>query len=328
MTDPSAADADPAPPVDRRAAVRWVAGWSEERRRNTFLAAYAVAFLITAAAIWLVAVAPGASGEGARATASQAVLIILAVNLLLIGGLAVVVGRRALSLFRRRTDAGARLHLRFVTLFSMVALVPAVLIALVFGVLVNRGVDQWFSGNVQTAVENGADIGKAYLDDVSNEIDGDLAVIAEQLEGVRPLFGDRIQFSDALTQVGELFGYPAIYILGADGEVLASGEGPNAPVYLAPPAAALEEAAARELPSVQQVTQDPDAVRGLAAFPAYGDAFLYVVRPLRPGLIDVSIGKPIESAGRTPDDLMREVEALIETEMHRLDPEAYKASAP
>ena len=286
MTDPSAADADPAPPVDRRGAVRWVAGWSEERRRNTFLAAYAVAFLITAAAIWLVAVAPGASGEGARATASQAVLIILAVNLLLIGGLAVVVGRRALSLFRRRTDAGARLHLRFVTLFSMVALVPAVLIALVFGVLVNRGVDQWFSGNVQTAVENGADIGKAYLDDVSNEIDGDLAVIAEQLEGVRPLFGDRIQFSDALTQVGELFGYPAIYILGADGEVLASGEGPNAPVYLAPPAAALEEAAARELPSVQQVTQDPDAVRGLAAFPAYGDAFLYVVRPLRPGLID------------------------------------------
>jgi two-component system nitrogen regulation sensor histidine kinase NtrY len=286
MTDPSAADADPAPPVDRRGAVRWVAGWSEERRRNTFLAAYAVAFLITAAAIWLVAVAPGASGEGARATASQAVLIILAVNLLLIGGLAAVVGRRALSLFRRRTDAGARLHLRFVTLFSMVALVPAVLIALVFGVLVNRGVDQWFSGNVQTAVENGADIGKAYLDDVSNEIDGDLAVIAEQLEGVRPLFGDRIQFSDALTQVGELFGYPAIYILGADGEVLASGEGPNAPVYLAPPPAALEEAAARELPSVQQVTQDPDAVRGLAAFPAYGDAYLYVVRPLRPGLID------------------------------------------
>ncbi len=286
MTDPSAADADPAPPVDRRGAVRWVAGWSDERRSNTFLAAYAVAFLITAAAIWLVAVAPGASGEGARATASQAVLIILAVNLLLIGGLAVVVGRRALSLFRRRTDAGARLHLRFVTLFSMVALVPAVLIALVFGVLVNRGVDQWFSGNVQTAVENGADIGKAYLDDVSNEIDGDLAVIAEQLEGVRPLFGDRIQFSDALTQVGELFGYPAIYILGADGEVLASGEGPNAPVYLAPPPAALEEAAARELPSVQQVTQDPDAVRGLAAFPAYGDAYLYVVRPLRPGLID------------------------------------------
>lgn len=43
----------------------------------------------------------------------------------------------------------------------------------------------------------------------------------------------------------------------------------------------------------------------------------------RPGLVDVSIGKPIPSAGREPAELMREVEAWIEAEMHRLDPEAY-----
>lgn len=286
MTDTPPADAEPGPAADRRGAVRWFAGWSEERRRNAFLIVYAIAFLITVAAIWLVAVAPGSSGEGARATASQAVLGILGANLLLIAGLALVVGRRALSLFQRRTDAGARLHLRFVTLFSLVAMVPAVLIALVFGVLVNRGVDQWFSENVKSAVDNGADIGRAYTKDVSQEIDNDLTVIAEQLEGVRPLFDNRIQFSDALAQVGGLFGYPAIYILGADGTVLASGEGPNAPPYLAPPRVALEEAAAGEFPSVQQVTQDPDAIRGLRAFPAYGNAYLYVVRPLRLGLID------------------------------------------
>jgi len=284
MTDTPAADADPAPPADRRGAARWFADWSEERRRNTFLIAYAVAFLVTAAAIWLVAVAPGASGEGARATAGQAVLAILGFNLLLIGGLAVVVGRRALMLFRRRTDAGARLHLRFVTLFSMVALIPAVLIALVFGVLVNRGVDQWFSGNVQSAVENGALIGEAYLDDVSNEMDGDLAVIAEQLGTVRPLFANRIQFSDALAQIAELFGYPAIYILGPDGEVLASGEMAGAPPYVAPPRAVLEAAAEGGSPP-QQVTENPDAVRSLTVLPAYGEAYLYLVRPLKPGLI-------------------------------------------
>ena len=43
----------------------------------------------------------------------------------------------------------------------------------------------------------------------------------------------------------------------------------------------------------------------------------------RPGLIDVSIGKPIPSLGREPDELMREVQAWIETEMRRLDPQAY-----
>ena len=47
----------------------------------------------------------------------------------------------------------------------------------------------------------------------------------------------------------------------------------------------------------------------------------------RPGVVDVSIGKPIPSAGRQPDELMREVEAWIEAEMRRLDPEAYPAPA-
>lgn len=44
---------------------------------------------------------------------------------------------------------------------------------------------------------------------------------------------------------------------------------------------------------------------------------------LRPGVIDVSIGKPIASVGRRHVELMREVEAWIEAEMRRLDPEAY-----
>lgn len=43
----------------------------------------------------------------------------------------------------------------------------------------------------------------------------------------------------------------------------------------------------------------------------------------KPGIVDISIGKPISSAGRQPDELMREVEAWIEAEVRRLDPEAY-----
>jgi 1-acyl-sn-glycerol-3-phosphate acyltransferase len=43
----------------------------------------------------------------------------------------------------------------------------------------------------------------------------------------------------------------------------------------------------------------------------------------RPGVVDISIGQPIASAGRDADSLMAEVEAWIEAEMHRLDPEAY-----
>jgi 1-acyl-sn-glycerol-3-phosphate acyltransferase len=47
---------------------------------------------------------------------------------------------------------------------------------------------------------------------------------------------------------------------------------------------------------------------------------------VRPGIVDVSIGKPIAVEGRSADALMREVEAWIEAEMRRLDAQAYPPS--
>ncbi|MDO9358254.1 MAG: lysophospholipid acyltransferase family protein [Polaromonas sp.] len=44
----------------------------------------------------------------------------------------------------------------------------------------------------------------------------------------------------------------------------------------------------------------------------------------KPGIVDISIGKPISSVGRKPEELMLEVETWIEAEMRRLDPEAYR----
>ena len=43
----------------------------------------------------------------------------------------------------------------------------------------------------------------------------------------------------------------------------------------------------------------------------------------KPGVVDISIGKPIASVGREPEELMQEVQTWIEAEMRRLDPEAY-----
>lgn len=48
----------------------------------------------------------------------------------------------------------------------------------------------------------------------------------------------------------------------------------------------------------------------------------------RAGIVDVSIGQPIATTGRKPDELMREVQQWIEAEMHRLDPDAYAHAAP
>ena len=282
MTDtPSARTASPDLASDDGSFWGWI---DSERARTGFGLAFFLAVAITAAAIWLVAVAPGATSGSARGSSSQIALIVLAANLILISGLAIIVGRRVLTLVRSTDEAGSRLHLRFVALFSMVALIPSVLIALVFGVLVNRGVDQWFSQNVQASVENGAIVGRAYIQDVSAAMDADLVTISDQLGSARSLFADRIQFNDALGQVGDIFGYPAIYILDGKGEVLARAEKTGAPPYLAPPRDELAAAAEGGQPP-QTVTQHPDAVRSIIALPAYGDAYLYLVRPLQDGLV-------------------------------------------
>ena len=46
----------------------------------------------------------------------------------------------------------------------------------------------------------------------------------------------------------------------------------------------------------------------------------------RPGVVTFSIGPAIPSQGRQPEDMMREVETWIETEMRRLDPTAYTST--
>ena len=46
-----------------------------------------------------------------------------------------------------------------------------------------------------------------------------------------------------------------------------------------------------------------------------------------PGLVTVSIGAPIPSEGKTPDQLNAEVEQWIETEMRRISPHVYRDAA-
>jgi hypothetical protein len=91
------------PCVGRRVVLGWV---DSERARTGFGLAFFLAVAITAAAIWLVAVAPGATSGSARGSSSQIALIVLAANLLLISGLAIIVGRRVLTLVRSTTKPG------------------------------------------------------------------------------------------------------------------------------------------------------------------------------------------------------------------------------
>ena len=63
----------------------------------------------------------------------------------------------------------------------------------------------------------------------------------------------------------------------------------------------------------------PIAVTSARCWPRRSFSFI-------PGVIDVSIGAPVSAQGREPSELMDEIERWIESEMHRLDPDAYQHS--
>jgi two-component system nitrogen regulation sensor histidine kinase NtrY len=55
---------------------------------------------------------------------------------------------------RRRGRAAARLHVQIVSLFSVIAVLPAVLVAIVANVTIDRGLDRLFSGPTREAIQN------------------------------------------------------------------------------------------------------------------------------------------------------------------------------
>src|SRR5690606_1015237 len=96
--------------------------WRWSQSRYVLAGGYALAAASTAVAILLAASPPA---TGSLAEASTAILTVLGLNLVLVLTLAGLVGWRLRGLLEARaSDAGARLHVRFVTLFALAAVAP------------------------------------------------------------------------------------------------------------------------------------------------------------------------------------------------------------
>src|SRR5471032_1682316 len=163
-------------------------GTDDVRLRLLMGGAYALAAALTAISVTL-----GSSPtlSGALGPASPLVLTFLGLGFLLIASLGALLAWRMLRLLgAQSSDADARLHLRFVALFSLAAVAPAVIVALFFGVLVTRGVDNWFSARVQRVVENSATVARSYVEEQKSYISTHVAVMAQELNQASPTLAD------------------------------------------------------------------------------------------------------------------------------------------
>jgi two-component system nitrogen regulation sensor histidine kinase NtrY len=274
----SAADVLASTP-DRRASAGRVS-FLPGRARYLYAAVYAVCAVLTGVTIFLTAAAPAAKSVG---PASSLLLSILAVDFAGALGLVAVGLWRVLRLFGPSTrDAGLRLHRRFVGLFALAAVAPAVIVALFFGLLVTRGVESWFSSRVRNAVDNSATIARAYVNEQRAFVAKRVAPIVSDLTRAQGYFvQSRMAFSRLLLEDMATYDFAAIYVIDGEGRVLARAEQPEAPPYAAP----APETIAGAQKEVQLAFDSLDMARAVFRLPGFPDAYVYLVRPLGEGVM-------------------------------------------
>ncbi len=240
---------------------------------------YALSALLTAAGVFLASSPPR---TGPVSAASEIILVVLGVNLLLLLTLAAVIAWRLLSL--RDSDPGARLTLRFVAMFSAVAVAPAVVVALFFGVLVNRGIENWFSERVRTLVEASATVANSYVQEQKNYLSKHMFLMAHELDGGAPaLQAAPVAYGHILAEQATEHGFSAVYVLDHTGRILARADQTNAADFAVPPSSTFE--AANEGDISAESFENDDLFRALYKLRGYSDAYLYAVRPVDKGII-------------------------------------------
>jgi two-component system, NtrC family, nitrogen regulation sensor histidine kinase NtrY len=179
---------------------------------------------------------------------------------------------------RKRQAAGAGLHFQIAGVFSLVALIPAVLMAIFATVSLEHAFDTLFSTRVKTIVSNSVDVAQSYLAESAAVIRSDMLGIARELEGnITSFRDDRANFDRLFTAVVSMRNLPSAYLIDSSGKLLASASGDGSD-YRAPPPPDIARAADGRI-----VFLSWDLSNGMAALkklPAFGDVYLNVIRPV------------------------------------------------
>ncbi|WFU77296.1 ATP-binding protein [Bradyrhizobium sp. CIAT3101] len=189
-----------------------------------------------------------------------------------------------LILARRRGRAAARLHVQIVSLFSIVAVLPAVLVSVVANVTLERGLDRLFSGPTKEVIQNSLDIARAYMQDHAQLIRGDILGMANDIAHARPLYDqDRRSFRELLTASAGSRNLPGAMIIDKNTNILESADTGMRLAY-SPPAPDFLSNVNENEPEIA-VLPDASYVAAVIRLRAFSDTFLYVARPLDPKVV-------------------------------------------
>ncbi|MBB3566151.1 PAS domain-containing sensor histidine kinase [Rhizobium sp. BK491] len=221
------------------------------------------------------------------APTSSVVFTSVVINGLFVLGLIALIAREVARLMKARSRgrAAARLHIRIVVLFSIVAITPAILVAIVASLTLNVGLDRWFGVRTQQIISSSQNVAQAYLMENASYLQGQTVSMANDLERNRSLFNlDRTGFADLMTRQARGRGLLGAFLVRRDGSAIVQAEIKTERPLPAIPKDALDSSANGQPTLIPPgVTNLVGAVIKLDEIPG---AFLYTVRAVDPRVMN------------------------------------------
>ena len=100
------------------------------------------------------------------------ILLLLNLDLVLLISLIIIITKRLVNIWSRKKSGqlGAQLHSRVVVMFSILAAVPAIIVAIFGAIFFTIGIDNWFSSQVKNALNKSLSVSEAYIEQGQKQI--------------------------------------------------------------------------------------------------------------------------------------------------------------
>jgi two-component system nitrogen regulation sensor histidine kinase NtrY len=205
-----------------------------------------------------------------------------AVALVLLAGLVLIKAGTLISSWRRG-EAAAGLHVRIIGFFSVLALTPAIILAIVGSVTLERALSPQFLAAVKTSVHSTAEAARVFRETQCRSLLQEAQLSASDLDRARAMFNaNRGLFREFFASRAKFLGFSVAAMVKTNGEILERVDvaEDSSAIIIAPPESDFEDARKGEpLCLVVDDGRTYVALRPLSSFP---DTFLYVTRPVDP----------------------------------------------
>lgn len=220
----------------------------------------------------------GPLDEGVSSKGLRAVILADLIYILVVAAMVSIRVARMIAA-RRARSAGSRLHLRLTGVFTALALVPTILVAVFAVITVNFGLEGWFSDRVKAVVGSSLSAAEAYEDEHRRGLEVDAEVLAAYLADSRSsVFIDEGELRQLLT-IGQSRiqrGLKEAYIIDSTARIRARGERSYLFDFEAPTEVEIERASQGNTVVIED--WDINEFRAIVPIKGYVDLFLYVSR--------------------------------------------------